>query len=74
MENLTRRNDLVKDFEVRLGEAFAPLLDLDLENVETMYDGFKEATNSTIERTVGFNRRKELCDIQPSKCKEKNPL
>ena len=60
MENLTGRNDLVNDFEVKLGGAFAPLLDLDPEDVETMYDGFKEATNSTTERTVGFKRRNEV--------------
>ena len=54
VEKLTGRNDLVNDFEVKLGGAFAPLLDLDPEDVETMYDGFKEATNSTTERTVGF--------------------
>ena len=66
VEKLTGRNDLVNDFEVKLGGAFAPLLDLDPEDVETMYDGFKEATNSTTERTVGFKRRKEVEGLQRS--------
>ena len=43
VEKLTGRNDLVNDFEVKLGGAFAPLLELDPEDVETMYDGFKES-------------------------------
>ena len=45
---------------MKLGGTFAPLLDLHPEDVETMYEGFKEATNSTAERTVGFKRRKEV--------------
>ena len=54
VEKLTGRNDLVNDFKVKLGGAFAQLLDLDPQDVETMYDGFKEATNSATERTAGF--------------------
>ena len=60
VEKLTGRKDLVNDFEVKLGGAFAPLLDLEPEDVETMYDGLNEATNSTTKRTVGFKRRKEV--------------
>ena len=60
VEKLTGRNDLANDFEVKLGGAFAPLLDLDAEDVETMYNGFKEATNSTTERTVVFQKREEV--------------
>ena len=33
---------------------------MDPKDVGTMYDDFKEATNTTTERTVGFKRRKEI--------------
>ena len=53
-------NDLVSDLEVELGRAFTPLLDLDPEDVVTMYNGFKEATSSAAERMVGFKRIQEV--------------
>ena len=35
-KKLTGRNYLVNDFEVKLGEVLAPLLDLDPEDIETI--------------------------------------
>ena len=44
---------------MKLGAAFAPLLDLDPEDVEIMCDGFTEATNSTTTRQVGLTRKRK---------------
>ena len=39
MKKLMSRNDLVNDFEVKLGEAFAPLLDLEHTTYRTTKNG-----------------------------------
>ncbi len=66
VEKLSGSKELANSFEIQLGGAFAPLIDMETDDVETLYNAFKEATNSTTERVAGFKKRKEVKGLSPS--------
>ncbi|KAK3867542.1 hypothetical protein Pcinc_026998 [Petrolisthes cinctipes] len=55
---LREDNDMREELRVRIGGAFQPLLDMNMNevNVEDLYQQSKEATNSTTEAVVGTVR------------------
>ena len=53
---LTNDEQIAKTFSISIGGAFEPLLELEDYEIDEFYSKFKEATNKTTEKVVGFKR------------------
>jgi len=65
-EKLIQNKELAHEFEVKLGGAFAPLIDLENKDIEVLYSAFKEATNNITEEIAGHKRRKHVDGLPQS--------
>ena len=54
VEKLIGDREQAKHLEVQLGGAFAPLIDMETDDIETLYSAFKTATNNITEKVAGF--------------------
>ena len=57
--------DLAEKFCTQIGGAFAPLLQLETDDIEEIYTPFKETTNQITQETVGLKGRKRVAGLSP---------
>ena len=71
MQKIHKRYDVNKmadispaqKFEIQIGGAFAPLVQLETEDIEEAYASFKETTCKITEEIVGFKLRKQVIGL-----------
>jgi hypothetical protein len=54
-----KQPEIAEDFQVKIGRAFAPLLDLET-NVDELYESFKNTTNKITKEVVGYRKSKQV--------------
>ena len=71
-----KNEQLAANFEIKLRNAFAPLMNSSLE-LEELYEEFVSTTNRITEETVGYRKRKQIKDMSnetASLCEERRVL
>ena len=53
-----QQREIAEEFQVKIGGAFAPLLDLET-TVDELYDSFKNAANKVTKEVVGYRKSKQ---------------
>ena len=57
-----KEKEFAKEFEVKIGGWFEPILSLDTD-IDELYNKFKTATNEVTKEVAGYRRRKKVDDI-----------
>ena len=58
-----KENEFAKEFEVKIGGRFEPILSLLDTDIDELYNKFKNATNEVTKEVAGYRRRKKVEDM-----------